>query len=62
MFRRILVPLDGSPTSNQGLEKAIALAKNQSARLCLLHVVDELAEIRSFDGTMYVLLATSRIS
>ena len=54
MFRRILVPLDGSPTSNQGLEKAIALAKDQSARLCLLHVVDEFAFTQSLDGTMYV--------
>jgi nucleotide-binding universal stress UspA family protein len=54
MFRRILVPIDGSPTSNRGLEEAIALAKNQSARLCLLHVVDELATTRGFDATMYV--------
>jgi len=54
MFRRILVPIDGSPTSNQGLEEAIALAKDQSARLCLLHVVDESATTRGFDATMYV--------
>ena len=54
MFRRILVPIDGSPTSSRGLEEAIALAKNQAARLCLLHVVDELMVTQGFDGTMYV--------
>lgn len=41
MFKRILVPMDGSRTSDLGLEEAIKLAKDQRARLCLLHVVDE---------------------
>jgi nucleotide-binding universal stress UspA family protein len=54
MFRRILVPIDGSPTSNKGLEEAIALAKNQAGRVCLLHVVDESIVTQGFDGTMYV--------
>ena len=54
MFRRILVPLDGSPTANRGLDAAIALAKNQSARLCLVHVVDELVVTQGLNGTMYV--------
>ena len=54
MFRRILVPIDGSPSSNQGLEEAIALAKDQAARLCILHVIDELVVTQGFDGTTYV--------
>jgi nucleotide-binding universal stress UspA family protein len=54
MFRRILVPIDGSPPSKRGLEEAIALAKDQAARLCLLHVVDELSMMPAFDGAMYV--------
>jgi nucleotide-binding universal stress UspA family protein len=54
MFRRILVPIDGSPTSRRGLDEAIALAKDQSARICLLHVVDERVVTQSFDATMYV--------
>jgi nucleotide-binding universal stress UspA family protein len=54
MFRRILVPIDGSPTSNKGLEEAMALAQDQAARLCLLHVVDETMVIGGVDGTMYV--------
>lgn len=54
MFRRILVPIDGSPTSNLGLREAIKMAQDQSATLCLLHVVDEMIVTRGFDGTMYV--------
>ncbi|HXX83133.1 MAG TPA: universal stress protein [Casimicrobiaceae bacterium] len=54
MFRRIMVPIDGSPTSNQGLKEAIALATDPSARLCLLHVVDELVVTQGFDGAAYI--------
>jgi nucleotide-binding universal stress UspA family protein len=43
MTQRILVPVDGSSTSNRGLAEAIKIAKRQKARLCLLHVVDERA-------------------
>ena len=39
-YKRILVPVDGSPTSNAGLREAIALAKGQEASLQLVHVVD----------------------
>lgn len=41
MFRKILVPVDGSRTSDLGLKQAIRLARSGKARLCLLHVVDE---------------------
>jgi nucleotide-binding universal stress UspA family protein len=41
MYKRILVPIDGSPASNRGLEEAIQLAKDQSAALRLLHVLNE---------------------
>lgn len=40
-YQRILVPVDGSPVSNQGLAEAIALAGLTGAQLRLLHVVDE---------------------
>ena len=43
MYQRILVPVDGSPTSNRGLAEAIALARLTGARLRLVHVVDELS-------------------
>ena len=42
MYQRILVPVDGSPTSNEALAAAIKMAKNFSARLRLIHMVDEL--------------------
>lgn len=41
MFKRILVPVDGSSTSNRGLEQAVRLARGDGSTLCLLHVVDE---------------------
>lgn len=40
MYKRILVPVDGSATSRRGLREAVGLAKSQRARLVLLHVVD----------------------
>jgi nucleotide-binding universal stress UspA family protein len=43
MFNRILVPIDGSPTSNAGLAEAIRLAKLTGGSLRLVHVLDELA-------------------
>jgi len=40
MYSKILVPVDGSPTSNRGLDEAIKLARLTSAKLKLLHAVD----------------------
>lgn len=54
MFRQILVPIDGSPTSNLGLQTAIGLAKEQKAALCLLHVVDEMVVTQGLDGMTYL--------
>ena len=54
MFRRILVPIDGSPTSRRGIEEAIRLASDQKARICLLHVVDQLVATGGLDAMMYV--------
>jgi len=41
IYKRILVPVDGSPTSIAELKEAVKLAKALRAKLCLLHVVDE---------------------
>lgn len=41
MYKKILVPIDGSPASNRGLDEAITLAKDQGAELRLLHVLNE---------------------
>jgi nucleotide-binding universal stress UspA family protein len=40
MYKQILVPIDGSDTSNLALSHAIALAKDQHSALRLFHVVD----------------------
>ncbi len=57
MFRKIMVPTDGSQTSNLALEEAIKLAKDQKASLYLFHAVDELslvANSAALDGGMYI--------
>jgi nucleotide-binding universal stress UspA family protein len=47
MYKRILVPVDGSPTSDQGLAEALRLARSTGARLRILHVVDGIAFARA---------------
>jgi nucleotide-binding universal stress UspA family protein len=42
MYKKILVPIDGSPTSLRGLDEAIKLAKSMGSTLKLVHVVNEL--------------------
>lgn len=41
MFKRILVPVDGSRTSELGLKTALKLAKANGGTVRLLHVVEE---------------------
>ena len=40
-YKRILVPVDGSPTAAKGMAAAIKLAREGHAKLLLLHVVEE---------------------
>ena len=40
MYKRILVAIDGSNTSNMALNEAIELAKDQQATIRIVHVVD----------------------
>jgi len=40
-YKRILVPVDGSPTAAKGLKAAIRLARESRGKLLLLHVVEE---------------------
>jgi nucleotide-binding universal stress UspA family protein len=40
MYKRILVPVDGSNSSNIALDEAIRLAKGRQAGLRVVHVVD----------------------
>lgn len=42
MYQRILVPIDGSSTSDRALQEAIKLIDAQPAQLRLVHVVDDM--------------------
>lgn len=37
-MKKILVPIDGSPNSIRGLEKAIEFAKNDNSSITILHI------------------------
>jgi nucleotide-binding universal stress UspA family protein len=53
MYQRILVPVDGSATSERGLREAVKLASGQNTRLLFLHVVDDyttLSDMTSASG------------
>jgi len=54
MFRRILVPVDGSPCANRGLRAALDLARDQKASIVLLHVVDETIIVQSMGSVDYL--------
>ena len=49
MYKRILVPVDGSHTSTRGLQEAVKLAKDQRAMVKLMHVVDEWSVTQNLD-------------
>jgi nucleotide-binding universal stress UspA family protein len=61
MYQHILVPIDGSATSEHGLREAIRLAADQKARLRLLTVTNdfpllvELSSIANFEASMATL-------
>jgi nucleotide-binding universal stress UspA family protein len=53
MYERILVPVDGSKTSERGLKEACRLAKEQGAKLRCLFVIDEQCLTANYMGFMY---------
>jgi nucleotide-binding universal stress UspA family protein len=48
MYQRILVPVDGSPTSDRALAAALQLARRSEAHVRLLHVVEELPYLSGY--------------
>ena len=48
-YQRILVPVDGSPTSNKALTAALQLAREGAGRVRLVHSLDELAYVTGFE-------------
>lgn len=49
MYDRILVPIDGSPTSERALDEAAGLARLCAATLRLLHVMDPLMHVTGYE-------------
>lgn len=58
MYKQILSPVDGSPTSNCGMMEAIRLAKDQNAQLRFLHVVDTYFPLVDSAGELNVVYMT----
>jgi nucleotide-binding universal stress UspA family protein len=54
VYKRILVPVDGSPTSTAGLNEALRLAKNQKAKVRLINIVDELMIFSSSEAGLNI--------
>lgn len=52
MYESILVPIDGSATSQLGLDEAIRVARAMGSTIHLLHVVDETSFASSFEATV----------
>lgn len=46
-YKRILVPVDGSPTATAGLREALRIAKPMGARVRLVYVIDEFPVVQS---------------
>jgi nucleotide-binding universal stress UspA family protein len=56
-YRRLLVPVDGSSTSNKALVAALQIARDGAGRVRLVHALDDLAYITGFEYGNNVLAA-----
>ncbi len=54
-FRRVLVPVDGSPGSERALLRAIAIAADQRAEIHFVHVIQRGREHLSFDDLQHAM-------
>lgn len=53
MYEKILVAVDGSPTSLRGLDEAIKVAKAMRGQLMIVHVVNELVISAEYVPAIY---------
>lgn len=53
-YQRILVPVDGSATSNRGLKEALELAKAVGGQLLVVHVVENAPLIAAPEAATYL--------
>ena len=58
-FQKILVPVDGSSTSNKALDYALQLAQEDHSQVRALHAIDELGYLSSYEYSGE-LMATAR--
>ncbi len=49
MYQRILVPVDGSDTSNKALTAALQLARDAGGRVRLVHVLEDLTYLTGYE-------------
>jgi nucleotide-binding universal stress UspA family protein len=49
MFKRILVPVDGSETSTKAVVAALQLARDAGGRVRLVHALDELSYVSGYE-------------
>ena len=49
LFPKILVPVDGSSTSNKALDYALKIAKQDHSQVRVLHAIDELGYLSSYE-------------
>ncbi|MEI7783504.1 MAG: universal stress protein [Betaproteobacteria bacterium] len=49
MYKRILVPIDGSQTSTSALVAALQMARESAGSVRLIHVMEELAQVIAYD-------------
>lgn len=54
MYKKILVPLDGSGTSQRGLNEAIRLAVHHKSKLRLVHIVDMFVATPPLEASRHV--------
>ena len=49
MYKRILVPVDGSQTSTRALVAALQMARESGGSVRAVHVIEELAQLLAYD-------------
>jgi nucleotide-binding universal stress UspA family protein len=54
LYNRILCPIDGSPTSDRGIQEAISLAKVMDAQILFFHVIDLQPALLGVEGGVAV--------
>lgn len=55
MYKRILVPVDGSATSSKALVAALQMARESGGRVRIVHALDELAYLSGFEFSADIL-------